>query len=102
MIIYNVTLNVDESIHATWLSWMNQEHIPAMLNTGKFYKALFTKVLVEEDMGGITYSVQYTAKSRQDLDDYYANFAEQLRAQGKAFEGKVLAFRTELEIVSEH
>ncbi len=102
MIIYNVTINVEESIHDQWLSWMSQEHIPSMLETGKFKKALLTKVLVEESMGGITYSVQYTAKSREHLSAYYTENAPTLRAQSKAFEGKFVAFRTELEIVSEH
>ena len=102
MIIYNVTINIQESIHDKWLLWMNQEHIPAMLETGKFSKALLTRVLVEEEMGGLTYSVQYTAKNRQDLEDYYNNYAEKLRAQGAAFAGKFVAFRTELQIISEH
>ena len=102
MIIYNVTINIDSDIKDAWLEWMQQEHIPEMLATGKFSKALLTKVLVEEDMGGETYSVQYTAKSRAHLDDYYKNDADSLRAQSKAFEGKFVAFRTELQIMSEH
>ncbi len=102
MIIYNVTINIDEAIVKPWLDWMHKQHIPAMLETGKFHKALFTKVLVEEEMGGLTYSVQYTAKSREDLDQYYREDAAKLRGQSKAFEGKFVAFRTELEIVSQH
>lgn len=101
MYIYNVTINIDESIHDRWLAWMQQEHIPAMLDTGKFSKALMTKVMVEEDMGGVTYSVQYTTQSKEMLQKYYDEDAETLRAQSKPFEGKFVAFRTELEIVSE-
>ncbi|MEP2937574.1 MAG: DUF4286 family protein [Gilvibacter sp.] len=102
MIIYNVTINIDDQIKTSWLDWMQQEHIPEMLATGKFTKALLSKVLVEEEMGGETYSVQYTAKSRKHLEDYYTHNAEALRGQSKAFEGKFVAFRTELEIISEH
>lgn len=102
MYIYNVTINIDESIHNHWVEWMQKEHIPAMLATGKFTKALMTRVLVEEEMGGITYSVQYTTDSKTTLEKYYAENAVQLRAQSKPFEGKFVAFRTELEIVSEH
>ena len=58
MIIYNVTANIEESVHKEWLIWI-KEHIPQVLATGKFDKATLTKVLVEEDMGGVTYSVQY-------------------------------------------
>ena len=60
MYIYNVTVNIEETIHDEWVRWMNEEHIPEMLATGKFTKALMTKVLVEEEMGGVTYSIQYT------------------------------------------
>ena len=102
MYIYNVTINIEESIHDKWIKWMKEEHIPAMLATKKFSKALMTKVLVEEDMGGITYSVQYTTDSKETLQKYYDEDATSLRAQSKPFEGKFIAFRTELEIISEH
>lgn len=102
MIIYNVTINLDNEIKQSWLTWMHDEHIPAMLATGKFTKALLTKVLVQEEMGGETYSVQYTAKSRDHLDAYYNQDAAALRGQSKVFEGKFVAFRTELQIISEH
>lgn len=102
MYIYNVTINVEEAIHDQWLVWMQQEHIPEMIATGKFSKALMTKVLVEEEMGGITYSVQYTTDSKETLARYYSEDAPLLRSKSKRFEGHFLAFRTELQIISEH
>ncbi|GAA4273719.1 DUF4286 family protein [Aquimarina gracilis] len=101
MYIYNVTINIEETVHGEWLNWMKNEHIPEMLSTGKFSKALMTKVLVEEEMGGITYSIQYTTKNKETLQKYYDEDAESLRSKSKRFEGKFVAFRTELEIVSE-
>jgi len=101
MYIYNVTINIDEDIHDKWLQWMQTEHIPAMLDTGKFSKALMTRVRVEEEMGGITYSIQYRTDSWETLQKYYKENAPSLRAQSKPFEGKFVAFRTELEVVSE-
>ena len=102
MIIYNVTINIDESIHDEWLSWI-KEHIPQVLATGKFKEAKLTKVLVEEDLGGVTYSVQYRAISREALDAYYKEDADRLRQDGLSkFADKMLAFRTELEIVDEY
>ena len=101
MYIYNVTINIEESIHDKWLHWMKKEHIPAMLATGKFHKALMTRVQVEEEMGGITYSVQYRTDSKETLQKYYQEDAKILRAQSKPFEGKFIAFRTELEVISE-
>ncbi|WP_033957292.1 DUF4286 family protein [Psychroserpens jangbogonensis] len=102
MYIYNVTVNVEDSIHDEWLLWI-KEHIPQVLSTGKFDKATLTKVLVEEEMGGQTYSVQYRSYSREALDAYYKEDAERLRSEGlKKFAGKLIAFRTELQIIDEY
>ncbi|GGG92317.1 hypothetical protein GCM10011416_06530 [Polaribacter pacificus] len=101
MYIYNVTINIDESIHDTWLTWIHQ-HIPEVLATGKFVNAKLTQVLVEEEMGGITYAVQYQAKSREDLDSYYKDHADSLRGDAlQKFADKIVSFRTELKIVNE-
>lgn len=102
MVIYNVTINIEESIEQQWLTWIQEEHIPDMLATGKFVKALLTKVLVEEEMGGVTYSVQYNCPSKEVLESYYKEDAERLRSESKRFAGKFVAFRTELEVISEH
>ncbi len=103
MYIYNVTINIDESVHDLWMVWMQETHIPDMLATGKFTHAKMCKVMVEEEMGGITYSVQYTTKDKETLQNYYREDADRLRQDGmKLFANKFVAFRTELEIVSEH
>jgi len=102
MIIYNVTSNIDESIHDEWLTWI-KEHIPQVLATGKFEKATLTKVLVDEEMGGVTYSVQYKAFSRESLNAFYKDHAPAFRSEiSKKFGDKMLAFRTELEILDEY
>ncbi|HAI19198.1 MAG: hypothetical protein CMP05_07930 [Xanthomarina sp.] len=102
MIIYNVTLNIEENIHDEWLNWI-KEHIPQVLATGKFTDAKLTRVLVEQDIEGFTYSIQYRAKSREDLEAYYQHHADRLRQDGlKRFADKMLAFRTELEIIDEY
>lgn len=103
MIIYNVTVNVDKSIHDNWLQWMRNKHIDDVLATGLFISARMVKVLVEEEMGGTTYSVQYFTDSRAKLEEYYKNHAPRLRQEGfSLFADKMLAFRTELEVMSEH
>lgn len=101
MIIYNVTVNIDKSITKEWLEWI-KEHIPQVLATGKFKEAKLTKVLLEDEEAD-TYSIQYRAHSRATLDAYYAEDAEHLRKDGlQRFADKMLAFRTELEVVDEY
>jgi N-acetyl-gamma-glutamylphosphate reductase len=103
MIIYNVTSNVHESIHDQWMIFMQHKHIPEILATGKFVSARLVRVLIEEEMGGVTYSAQYTTDSKETLEKYYQEDAPKFRDEiEKLFGEKVLAFRTELQVVSEH
>ncbi|EKT3956609.1 DUF4286 family protein [Flavobacterium psychrophilum] len=103
MIIYNVTINIHESVHDQWFSWMQEKHIADVLATGKFTSARMVKVLIEEEMGGITYSVQFTTDNKETLQKYYEEDAPKMREEGlKLFGDKMLAFRTELELISEH
>lgn len=103
MIIYNVTSNVHESIHDQWMIFMQHKHIPEILATGKFVSARLVRVLIEEEMGGVTYSAQYTTDSKETLERYYQEDAPQFRDEiEKLFGDKVLAFRTELQVISEH
>ncbi|MFM9826165.1 DUF4286 family protein [Flavobacterium sp.] len=103
MIIYNVTTNIHESVHDQWMIWMQHKHIPEVLATGKFSSARMVRVLIEEEMGGTTYSVQYTTDSKATLEQYYQEDAPKLRKEGaKLFGEKMLTFRTELEVISEY
>ncbi|MDB2443146.1 DUF4286 family protein [Flavobacteriales bacterium] len=102
MIIYNVTVNIDETVHQEWLDWMNTKHIAKVMNTGLFTAAKMSKVLVEEQMGGLTYSIQYTCESITKVEEYKAKFAAELQEEHtKKFQGKFVAFRTLLEVVNE-
>lgn len=102
MILYNVTINIHESVHDQWMQWMQQKHINDVLATGKFSSARLVKVLVEEEMGGVTYAIQYTTDSMETLQNYYKEDAPRLREEGiQLFGDKMLAFRTELELVAE-
>ena len=103
MIIYNVTTNIHESVHDQWMTWMQEKHINDVLATGKFSSARMVKVLIEEEMGGVTYSIQSTTENKETLQRYYDEDAPRLREEALALFGdKMLAFRTELELISEH
>jgi len=104
MILYNVTVNVDEDVHQVWLEWMKAEHLPMVMQTGKFLTCKMFKILsVQEDETGHTYSIQYTANSMADYEDYSQNFAPALQAETKQrFDGKFVAFRTLLELTHQY
>lgn len=70
MIIYNVTVNIDNSVGEEWLKWMRDKHIPDVLKTGMFSKSSILKVMGDEDSGGQTYSIQYTCESLSVYERY--------------------------------
>ena len=100
MILYNVTVNVQQEIEGQWLEWMRSIHIPKVLETGCFESSRFFKLLLEDQSGGTNYSIQYFATNMEQLERYLNTHAEQLRDEHQTkFEGKVVAFRTVLEEV---
>lgn len=101
MIIYNVTVNIEDDIHLDWLNWMKTIHIPDVMNTGYFIENKLCKVLsTQEDETGHTYAIQYTCASMDDLDEYQANHAPALQKDHMdRYQGKFVAFRTLLELV---
>lgn len=99
MILYNVTVNIDESVHDEWLHWMKTVHIPDVMATGYFIENRLARILAEEH-GGKAYSIQYTLKSMDDYDAYQANHAPRLQNEhSQRYNGKFGAFRTLLHIV---
>lgn len=99
MIIYNVTVSIDADAHDAWLSWMRQEHIPRVLDTGCFTEGRLLKVLADDE-GGITYAIQYTAPDMAAYERYRDEHAPRLQGEAHAaFGGRFHAFRTLLETI---
>jgi len=99
MIIYNVTLNVDEDIASEWMDWMKQVHIPEVMETGVFTDYRICRVLAEE-AGGFTYAVQYSCPDMDAYERYRTTFAPGLQAKTLSKYGsKIVAFRTLLEVL---
>lgn len=102
MIIYNVTINIDDEVHDEWLKWMNEVHIPEVMKCGLFTNARICRLLVDEE-AGTTYAIQYTATSMSDYEKYRDEFAPGLQAETKKkFDNKFVAFRSLLEVINEH
>lgn len=101
MILYNVTVNVEDDVVDEWLAWMKEKHIPDVLATGQFVDYKIYRLIGEIPNNGTTYSIQYFAHSMKEIDNYLANFATKLRDEHmKKFKDKHVAFRTVLESVN--
>ena len=99
MIVYNVTVNVEQEVEEEWRTWMKDIHIPEVMATGMFTDNRFLRLLNEvEGNTGTTYAIQYTCPSPQELQDYLEKFAPELQKKHTdKYEGKFVAFRTFLE-----
>lgn len=100
MIIYNVTVNIDNAVADEWLKWMQEIHIPDVMATGLFLENHIYRVLADEDSGGMTYAIQYLCKDIDTYDRYKNEFAPALQADvARKYADKFVAFRTLLEVV---
>ncbi len=99
MVIYNVTVNVEENIAQEWLEWMKNVHIPQMMITGKFQGHRILRIVSRsEGEAGQTFAIQYFCENLKKLQEYEAHFSQKLRQEHTDKYGdKVMAFRTILE-----
>ncbi len=99
MILYNVTIIVEEDAHQEWLAWMQDIHIPEVMATGCFASQRLLRVL-DSPNEGVTYCAQYVAAHMADYLDYQEKFAPALQADvNKHFENQFVAFRTLMEYI---
>lgn len=101
MIIYNVTVKVDNAIHDDWLDWMRAVHIPDVMRTGYFESHQMARVLLQDESDGVTYAVQYACADMATLQAYSAKAAPALQREAleRYPDGQMAAFRTILEVV---
>ena len=101
MIIYNVTVSVEQSVKNDWLNWMKTEHIPEVMACGIFTKAQINRVIVQDDSDN-TFAITYTCSSMKELHQYQIKFAPELQKKhNEKFKEKTIAFRTLMEVIEE-
>jgi len=101
MVLYNVTISIDEAIHEEWLSWMRSTHIPDVMATGCFIESRISRVHGEEE-GGLSFAITYLSLSQEKLDEYNENHAFALQQEHTSkYNGKFAAFRTLLTVLDE-
>lgn len=100
MLIYNVTIKVDESIATSWLQWMQQEHIQRIMDTGCFTEYKMVRLLDIDDSEGPTYAVQYFAPTMDHYQQYLRQHAPRIRKESiDKWGDRFIAFRTLMEVV---
>lgn len=98
MIIYNVTVKVNNDIAADWVKWMKEEHMPELLDTGLFSDCRLCRLLEQDEEEGVTYIAQYFCDNIQQYNTYIAGHAQTMRDKGfRRFGNGFIAFRTLME-----
>lgn len=101
MYIYNVTTSVDNTIQTVWLQWMQQIHIPEVLQTGCFTGSRLVRLLEIDDINGVTYAVQYFIEHKADYDRYIDLYAASLRENAiRKWGNKTISFRSLMEVIN--
>ncbi len=102
MYAQNQTINIDESVSKSWLQWIQETYIPTTIQTTDCVKICLFKVLIQEEMGGITYSLQYFAETQEKLHAFYdKNRTSFLQEMNARFPNKFVTFETELQLLNE-
>lgn len=102
MILYNVTININNEVREEWLQWMREVHIPHVMATGSFLSYRINRVLSLEDEDSTTYAFQYLCKDIAVLHHYHVHHAPGLQKEhADRYGDQFVAFRTVMEIVEE-
>ena len=100
MILYNVTVSVDNAVADQWKEWMSTIHIPDVMATGRPKEYRLLKLLNATDDTGTTYCVQYLFEDMESYIMYRDLYAPDLQKDHQAkFGNKAAAFRTLLQLV---
>lgn len=99
MILYNVTIILDEDIHQEWLKWVNTIHINDVMSTGNFVSSRILKVL-DSPNEGVTYCIQYIADSLEKYNEYHQKHSNKHQADTpEQFLNKLVRFQTVMEFI---
>lgn len=100
MLIYNVTITIDNDIEQDWRTWMIETHIPDVMMTGMFVSYRLNRLLNHEHTDAEIYTVQYLVKDMEHLQRYLEEFATPLQKDHKKrYDGKYAIFRSVMEVV---
>jgi len=100
MIICNTTYNIEENTQEAWLDWINEIFVPMVMETGLFFDHQLAKVLIEEEMGGVTYCLQFTSRNMEDYKKFKNTYSNRFDAEMlNRYPNKVVMFRTLMEKV---
>lgn len=100
MVIYSVTVSVEEEIREEWLAYMKGKHLDDVMKTGCFKSYQMSRIIGTSEEKENSFNIQYYSESMKDLHRYQAHHAQALQKDHiEKFGEKAAAFRTVLETI---
>ncbi|MFD2161210.1 DUF4286 family protein [Paradesertivirga mongoliensis] len=100
MILYNITVIIDEGIEAEWLQWVNETFVPEALSSNLLVSNRTLKVL-DSPNEGFTYCLQFIADNLQNYNQFKDNHASALLDSLTAkFKNQSVHFSTIMEFIN--
>lgn len=100
MILYNLTVRIDHDIEQEWLEYARKNYIVSVMKTGLFFDAKIFRLLTEPDNEGITYALQFFARSMDEVEKYLSEHAQKITTDHLVrFKNRHVAFNTLLESI---
>lgn len=101
-ILYNVTIQIEHSVHNEWLAWMKRVHMPAMIDSGFFEEYTISRLMGNDETGGFTYSIQYLAPNFSAYQEYQEKHAAAMqKSHDQKFKGKYVVFRSIMKVIEQ-
>lgn len=98
MFIVNVTFNASIQVFETWRKYATKYFIPQSMKDGGFSKYKIIKVLLDDESGEQTYSIQFFSENPIKVDNYlrqiFPDFQDELI---QTFGENVVVFATPLK-----
>ncbi len=100
MVILNTTYSVRTALQDRWIEWMRNNYFPFLETTGMIEDKVFSRIMVGEQAGSFSYSLQLYLKSALVYQDFEQKYLPQCEAKLiKEFGQDVLSFTTLLKVI---
>ena len=98
MIIYNLTVNIEQDVELPWKDWIKGVYIPKVLATGYFSSARMFRLIEDNNANESTYSIRFSTDTFRSVEQFLELEAPLLAAEHQhRFRHKHVAFRTVLQ-----
>jgi len=100
MILYNITVIIEDGIEQEWLRWINQDFIPRALSSNLLVSSRLLKV-IDSPNEGITYCLQFIADTLANYDEFIAIYASDLLdSHSQNFKNRSVFFSSAMEFIN--